>query len=152
MFLTPFLPDDRNPLSGLGFGVGASGGNVDGHGRFRLRSTVGQNTFFTFASGVTGPGHRTRLAPRPTTTWVLSDCLAEYTLTEEGLQKTSVRRDIAFRAWQVQASYILTGEKKGFTSPTPKRSFDPRNDGWGAVELAVRVGDFAAEPASIQLR
>ena len=43
------------------------------------------------------------------------------------------------------ASYILTGEKKGFTSPTPKKSFDPAKHGWGAFELAARVGDFSAE-------
>jgi phosphate-selective porin len=49
----------------------------------------------------------------------------------------------------VQLSYILTGEKKGFGSPTPKHNFDPLHrrsgGGWGAVELAVRVGDWEAE-------
>jgi phosphate-selective porin len=45
----------------------------------------------------------------------------------------------------VQVSYILTGEKKGFTSPTPKKAFDPLHGGWGAVELAARTGEFSAE-------
>jgi phosphate-selective porin OprO/OprP len=70
---------------------------------------------------------------------------AEYTVAEEGLQKGTVRRDIAFRAWQVQASYLLTGDKKGFTTLTPRKSFDPKNHGWGAVELALRTGDFSVE-------
>jgi phosphate-selective porin OprO/OprP len=56
-----------------------------------------------------------------------------------------VRRDIAFRAWQVQVAYLLTGERKGFTTLTPRKSFDPRNRRWGAFELAARVGDFSAE-------
>jgi hypothetical protein len=30
IFLTPFLPDAKSPLSGLGFGIGASSGNNDG--------------------------------------------------------------------------------------------------------------------------
>jgi phosphate-selective porin len=71
--------------------------------------------------------------------------LAEYGLTEEGLQKGNFRTDIGYRAWQVQAAYILTGENKGFTAPTPRRSFDPLHHGWGAIELAARVGDFSAE-------
>jgi phosphate-selective porin OprO/OprP len=143
IFLTPFQPDE-NALSGLGFGIGASSGNVDGEA-LPAYKTFGQNTFFSFASGVAEAGHRTRLAPG--TYYYLGSfgLLSEYGLTEEGLQKGTLRRDIAFRAWQVAGSYILTGEKKGFTSPTPKKNFDPRNHGWGAFELAVRVSDFSAE-------
>jgi phosphate-selective porin OprO/OprP len=144
IFLTPFLPATGNPLSGLGFGVGASDGSVSNIALPAYKSD-GQNTFVTFESGVASSGHRTRLAPQAYYYLGPFGLLSEYTLTEEGFQKTTVRRDIALRAWQVQATYILTGEHKSFTSPTPKRSFDPRNGGWGAVELAARVGDFAAE-------
>jgi phosphate-selective porin OprO/OprP len=144
LFLTPFKGGSENPLSGLGFGVGGAGGNVD---KIALPSykSFGQNTFVTFASGVASAGHRTSLAPQAYYYLGPFGLLTEYTLTEEGLQKGALRREIAFRAWQVQATYILTGERKGFTSPTPKKSFDPRNRGWGALELAARVGDFRAE-------
>ena len=143
LFLTPFQPDE-NFLSGLGFGIGASGGNVDG---ITLPSykDFGQNTFVTFASGVTSAGHRTRLTPQSYYYLGPFGLLAEYGLTEEGFQKGTLRRDIAFRSWQVAASYILTGERKGFNSLTPRKNFDPRNGGWGGVELAARVGDFNAE-------
>jgi phosphate-selective porin OprO/OprP len=144
IFLTPFQPDSHNPLNGLGVGVGASTGNIDGEALPSFKS-FGQNSFFPFASGVTEAGHRTRLAPQAYYYLGPFGVLAEYGLTEEGLQKGTVRRDIAFRAWQVQTSFLLTGEKKGFTSPTPKKNFDPHNHGWGALELAVRVGDFSAE-------
>jgi phosphate-selective porin OprO and OprP len=144
VFFNPFLGGGENPLSGLGFGIGASGGSVD---KLALPSykTVGQNNFVTFASGVTQAGHRTRLAPQALYYVGPFGLLAEYGLTEEGFQKAALRQDIAFRAWQVQVSYILTGERKGFTSPTPRRPFDPMNGGWGALELAARVGDFSAE-------
>ncbi len=144
IFLTPFQPEANNPLSGLGLGLGASTGSVDGEALPSYK-TFGQNTFFTFASGVTEAGHRTRLAPQAYYYLGPFGLLSEYGLTEEGLQKGTVRREIAFRAWQVGASFLLTGEKKGFASPTPKKNFDPGNRGWGAVELAVRVGDFSAE-------
>jgi phosphate-selective porin OprO/OprP len=72
--------------------------------------------------------------------------LTEYALNEEGFQKGTVRRNIAFRAYQAEASYILTGEKKSYGSPTPKRNFDPlHHGGWGAIELVVRLGDWEAE-------
>jgi phosphate-selective porin OprO/OprP len=144
VFLTPFLPDAKSPLNGLGVGIGATTGNVDGIA-LPAYKTFGQNTFFSFASGVTSVGHRTRLAPQAYYYLGAFGLLAEYTLAEEGFQKGTVRQDVAFRAWQVQASYILTGEKKGFVSPVPRKPFDPHNHSWGAVELAVRVSDFEAE-------
>jgi len=144
LFLTPFQGGSENPLSGLGFGIGGGGGNVD---KIALPSykTFGQNAFVTFASGVVSAGHRTTLAPQAYYYFGPFGLLSEYTLTEEGFQKGAVRRDIAFRAWQVEASYILTGEHKSFTSPTPRKAFDPKNRGWGAWEVAARVGDFSAE-------
>jgi phosphate-selective porin OprO/OprP len=144
LFLTPFLPDQNKYLQGLGFGLAATGGNVDGIALPSYK-TFGQNSFLTFASGVTSAGHRTRLAPQGYYYAGPFGLYAEYGLNEEEFQKSNVRRDIAFRAWQVQASYILTGEKKGFLSPTPNHNFDPLNHGWGAWEVAIRTGDFSID-------
>ena len=144
IFLTPFLPATGNPLRGLGFGVGASDGS-DSNIALPNYKTFGQNSFVTFQTGVASAGHRTRLAPQAYYYLGPFGLLSEYTLAEEGIQKGTVRRNIAFRAWQAQATFILTGERKSFTGLTPKRSFDPRNHGWGAVELAARVGEFVAE-------
>jgi phosphate-selective porin OprO and OprP len=144
IFLTPFQPDRNVLLNGLGIGIGATTGNDDGI-PLPAYKTFGQNTFFSFASGVTTAGHRTRLAPQAYYYAGPFGMLAEYTLSEEGFQKGAVRRDIAFRSWQVQAAYVLTGEKKGFVSPAPRKNFDPANHGWGAWELALRVSDFSAE-------
>ena len=134
------------PVHGLGFGIGASSGSVDGEA-LPAYKTFGQNTFITFASGVTEAGHRTRLAPQATYYLGPFGLLTEYGLTEEGLQKGNFRTDVAFRAWQVETSYILTGESKSFASPTPKHSFAPAPGGWGAWELAFRIGAFSADHA-----
>lgn len=146
IFLTPFATDNESPLRGLGFGIGTSSGNVDGEALPSYK-TFGQNSFLPFASGVTEAGHRTRLAPQAYYYAGPFGLYTEYGLTQEGLQKSGVRTNVGFRAWQVQASYILTGEKKGFTSPTPKKSFDPSHGGWGAWEVAVRTGEFSADQA-----
>jgi phosphate-selective porin OprO/OprP len=144
IFLTPFLPNSKSRLSGLGFGIGASTGGVDG---IPLPSykTFGQASFFSFASGVSSAGHRTRLAPQAYYYLGPVGLLAEYTRAEEGFQKEALRRTIALRAWQIQAACLLTGEKKSFTTLTPRHDFDPRKHTWGAFELAVRTGEFSVE-------
>jgi phosphate-selective porin OprO/OprP len=144
VFLTPFEPMEQGPLRGLGFGAGASGGSVD-NVSLPSYKTAGQNTFLGFNSGVTSAGHRSRLTPQAYYYLGPFGVLAEYVRTEEGFQKAAVRQNITLRAWQTEASFILTGEHKGFFSPTPRKPFDPLHGGWGAVEIAARVGDFSAE-------
>jgi phosphate-selective porin OprO/OprP len=144
LFFTPFAPDDKNVLRGLGFGMGATSGSVDGIALPSYK-TFGQNAFITFASGVSSDGHRDRYAPQAYYYLGPFGLLTEYGVTEEGFQKGTARHDIAFRAWQVELSYILTGEHKVFGTLTPRKNFDPRNHGWGAVELAVRTGQFGAD-------
>jgi len=141
IFATPFAPDENHPLQGLGFGLGVTGGNVDGEA-LPSYSTFGQNIFFTFASGVTEAGHRTRLQPQLYYYLKGFGLLSEYGKNEEGLQKGTFRTDMGLRAWQVETSYILTGEKKGFGPATPRHVFDPKNGGWGEWELAFRIGGF----------
>ena len=143
IFTTPFQPNE-NFLSSLGFGFAAQGGNVDGV-TLPAYKTVGQNTFFNFNSGVISAGHRTTIAPQAFYYLGPFGLLAEDTVSEEGFQKGTVRRDVAFRSWQVQASYVLTGEKKSYGSPNPKHPFDPRNGHWGAFEIAARTGDFRVD-------
>lgn len=145
LFLTPFQPNQKSLLQGLGFGLAASGGNTDGQALPSYK-TFGQESFFTLASGVTAAGHETRIAPQGYYYLGPFGLLGEYTVAEEGFQKGTVRREIAFRAYNCEISYILTGEKKTFGGPTPKRNFDPlHHGGWGAIELALRVDDWHAE-------
>lgn len=142
IFFNPLNPEVAN----LGFGIGASSGSVDGEALPSYK-TFGQSTFFSFASGVAEGGHRTRLAPGAYYYMGAFGLFSEYGLTEEDLQKGTTRADFGFRAYQVAGSYILTGEKKSYASPTPKKNFDPKNGGWGALEVAIRTGEFTADHA-----
>ena len=141
---TPFQPNSGHVLSGLGVGIAATTGPVDGLALPSYK-TFGQTTFFTFAAGVTSAGHRTRVAPQASYTWGPYGVLAEYTLSEEGFEKGAVRRDIALRSWQVAGSWLLTGEKKVYGTLVPIRPFNPKQHRWGAVEVALRVSDFAVD-------
>ena len=42
------------------------------------------------------------------------------------------------RAWQVAASYVLTGESASFRGVTPRNPLEPGAGTWGAFEVAAR--------------
>jgi phosphate-selective porin OprO/OprP len=144
IFATPFEPNEGF-LRGLGFGAAGSGGSDD-NVPLPSYKTVGQNNFMFYNSGVSLSGRRTRWTPQAFYYLGPFGVFSEYVRTDEGMQKGNVRHNIGYRSWQVAASYILTGENKSYFSPTPRKSFDPLHGGWGAVEIAARLGDFTADP------
>jgi phosphate-selective porin OprO/OprP len=51
-------------------------------------------------------------------------------------------------AWQVAGSYVLTGENATYNGVAPRADFRPSKEGgwgWGAWELAARVGELAID-------
>ena len=59
-------------------------------------------------------------------------------------------------AWQIAASYVLTGENASFKGVIPRSDFSLGEGGWGAFEVAARYGQlridddvfpFYADPA-----
>jgi phosphate-selective porin OprO/OprP len=48
-------------------------------------------------------------------------------------------------AWQVAASYVLTGEKASYRSVTPAHSLERSQGHWGAVEIAVRYSELRVD-------
>lgn len=57
----------------------------------------------------------------------------------------SVTENFTNFAWQIAASYILTGEKNSFKLIKPKRPFQPSNGGWGALQIAARAGQLSLD-------
>ena len=49
-------------------------------------------------------------------------------------------------AWQVAGSIVLTGERASYKGVTPKKPFDLKNGGWGALELAGRYSVLRIDP------
>lgn len=45
-------------------------------------------------------------------------------------------------AWQIAATYLLTGEDSSFKGVKPKNDFDLDKGGWGAWELALRYSEM----------
>ncbi len=141
----PFQPNE-NLLSGLGFGVGAQGsGNVDGVA-LPAYKTVGQNTFFNFASGVISGGYRTTgRAPGLLLRWSVRPSRRGHSdgrriPEEHGAQ----RRGISLLA----GSGVLCpdGRKRKAAGVRIRsiRLIVPTTAG-GAFEIAARTGDFRVD-------
>ena len=45
-------------------------------------------------------------------------------------------------AWQLAASYVVTGEDNSFQGVKPRQPFNPYNGTWGALQLAFRWSEL----------
>lgn len=139
VFLQPFLRTQLTPLRGLGFGVAGSYG--DHLGALPSYKTPGQQSLYAYTNGVTADGTQYRVDPQFFYYWGPFGILGEYVLSSQKI--SSSRRNpgharLDNTAWQVQASWFLTGEANTFKSPVPLNPFLV-DGGWGAFELAARV-------------
>lgn len=153
LFAEPFR-NDPGPLQNLGFGIAAShgskfGSSVGTGGVLPQYRTPGQNTFFQYAANVAASGEHTRISPQAH--WYVGSfgALAEYITSEQAVALGGVEADVENRAWQLVASYVLTGEDASFRGVTkPSRPFTLGGEGWGAFELAARYGTLTIDDAA----
>jgi phosphate-selective porin OprO and OprP len=144
LFARPFKRTSVTLLRGLGLGVAGTFGHENGAAP--AYTTIGQQPFFSFASGVIASGTRTRVAPQGYYYWGPFGMLGEYVLSAEDVGKGTVGATLRNSAWQVAGSYVLTGEQASYTGVVPDRPFDLRAGGWGALELAARVSRLDVDP------
>jgi phosphate-selective porin OprO/OprP len=155
VFVQPFKNGNLRPL---GFGVAASTGFERGStaspGLPSYR-TPGQQTLFRYNSSASTPannvhadGKRLRLSPQGYYYTGPLGLLGEYVISRSEVTRAGVTAELEHTAWQAVGSYFLTGEKAGFRSPAPKRPFDLKEGGLGAVELVGRYGELNLDEAS----
>jgi phosphate-selective porin OprO/OprP len=159
VFLTPFRPSDNEWLKGLGVGFGATYGHQC-CSTTSVYKTWGQSNWFSYNSGVTASGERTRLDVQGYYYWRHLGLMAEYAQDDHALNLVSVgnkgiptsRTDnFTDTGYMVQASYFLTGENSSYGWVKPLRPFDPRIGQWGALDLAARVSNVATQTRQFQL-
>ncbi len=151
VFTHPFKHSSIDPLKGLGFGISGTYGRHAG--TLRNYVTLGQEQFFTWNTGagsseatrnITAGGALWRLSPQGYYYWGPFGLLGEYVISSQKIRRDAggapTRATIQNTAWQVAASWFLTGEENTFGRVQPKRNLDPANGGWGAWEIAARVG------------
>jgi len=127
--------------------------------------TEGQNTFFRYSSSAVADGERFRISPQAHYYYASLGLLGEYALVEQhvslasggspsagGVSETGVvdntvilpgtKEKLSHEAWQVAASYLVTGEEASFKGVKPSTPFDLLTGGWGAWELVARYSEM----------
>ncbi len=159
LFLTPFRPSDNQWLKGLGVGFGATYGH-ECCSTTSVYKTWGQSNWFSYNSGVTASGERTRLDVQGYYYWRHLGLMAEYAQDDHALNLvskgskgilTSRTDNFTDTGYMVQASYFLTGENSSYGWVKPLHPFDPRNGEWGALDVAARISNVATQTRQFQL-
>jgi len=150
LFALPFGNSDSFVLRGFGVGIAGTHGSFDGTTAQPLvpsYKTPAQSTFFAYRGGTVTPvlanGTRDRIGPQ--FYWYAGrfGLLGEYTHQSQDVVRTTVaagRKTATFdtSAWQLQASWFLTGEEESFRGFKPNNVFSLDNHTWGAFELVAR--------------
>jgi len=149
LFLHPFRHTQVALLDGLGVGIAGTYGDERGTTIDAFKSTF-QNVFFSFNSTVSASGSRYRFSPQMNYYQGPIGFFSEFVQNgQELVNKPTAKKSkptyttLTNSAWQVTASYVLTGENATYNGVTPCGDFSPfGGGGWGAWELAARVGEL----------
>jgi phosphate-selective porin OprO/OprP len=155
VFIQPFQSGGFRPFGlGIAASTGFERGSTAASGLPSYR-TPGQQILFRYNSSTTTPatnvyadGKRTRLSPQGYYYSGPLGVLGEYVISRNEVTRAGVTAELEHTAWQALGSFFLTGEKAGFRSPAPRKPFDLKEGGFGAVELVGRYGELSLDEAS----
>jgi phosphate-selective porin OprO/OprP len=158
LFAHPFATSDQLALQGLGIGIAGTYTDQAGTAAQPLLPTFrtpAQATFFRYRAGATptlADGERTRLAPQFYYYVGSFGLLGEYTeVSQEVVRSTGTGTragTVDSTAWQLAATWFLTGEEASFRGIKPNSVFSIGNDGWGAFELAARYHQLSIDDSA----
>jgi phosphate-selective porin OprO/OprP len=129
---------------GLGLAISASTGKATGAASLpSFRTQTLQQPYFSYltgTAGAVGDGTRTRYSPQVWYFYKAFGGWSEYVHTETPIRRGLVADDIAHDAWQVAASWVITGENAtdAGAGVRPRNNFDFGNGNWGALQVAAR--------------
>jgi len=155
LFAHPFAESEHFALRGLGLGIAGTYTDQQGTTTQPLLPsyrTPAQATFFRYRTGATptlADGERTRLAPQFYYYVGSFGLLGEYTQVSQDVAQatpTGLRAGtVDSTAWQLAASWFLTGEEASFRGFKPNSEFVLGQDTWGAFELAARYHELSID-------
>ena len=153
VFFQPFKQSDTDALRGFGFGVSGSYSTISSNANGLPSGFVtdGQQQFFTYTNNVVANGAHWRVSPQAYYYFGPVGLLAEYAISEQEVTRGALSRTLRNTAWQVSGQWVLTGEDASFSGIVPRKSFDPRNGGWGAWQLVARYATLDVDDAAFPL-
>lgn len=145
IFTQPFKKGDLSALEDLGIGFAVSSGDHDGttsSPALPSYKTAGQQTFFSYTPATGTPyayGKSFRISPQAYWYFNSVGLLCEYILSTQRVKKNgSSDKELTNDAWQIAASYVLTGEKPSYKGVVPKGPY-------GAWEIALRYSELSID-------
>jgi phosphate-selective porin OprO/OprP len=140
VFAHPFMHSD-SVLKGLGLGVSGTWGQPKNNALPSLVSD-GQQKILTYNTGVVATGDSYRIYPQMYWYWKGLGMMGEYLISSQQLQNGAVNARQENSAWNVNVSYVLTGEENSFFGIKPEHAFDPSAGTWGAWQVAARWSEL----------
>lgn len=146
--LTPFAKANIPALKKLTLGAGVTyAPEVNGLGSY---ADANQQRFFewnTKAKSFLAGGSQTRFVPNVQYFWGPFGLYGEAALSTIQVKPSATGsiRDLTNSGWQIASSYVVTGEDNSFRAISPRRKFSPSTGGWGALQVAGRVGQLTID-------
>ena len=148
LFALPFAESDIFALRGFGIGIASTYTDQEGTTSQTLLPTFrtsAQAPFFQYRTGATATianGSRVRLAPQLYYYAGSLGLMGEYTHDSQDVSRfvgAAYREDtMDTYAWQLTASWFLTGEEEAYRGYKPNSIFSLEKRTWGAWELVAR--------------
>ena len=153
LIVRPFNKLTTSPLKGLGLAISGSTGSATGAAAlpsFRTQSL--EQPYFSYA-GAEADGTRTRYSPQAFYYYKAFGGFGEYVHTQTPVRKGPDREEISHDAWQLAASYVLTGETAtdAGIGVRPRANFDFGNGNFGAFQIAARYHTLKVDDRAFTL-
>lgn len=173
LFAHPFQHTGYSWLEGLGIGIAGTVGDPSQQALRAQATPLGRTTYLDYANTyvrtpATGTdaavnfaapvadGDRHRIYPQAY--WYAGPfgVMAEYVISSQhlsGITKAGTPLNIKQdnTAWQVLASYVVTGEDNSFGPIKPIQNFNPLDGKWGALQFAARWSEIDIDESTFQL-
>jgi phosphate-selective porin OprO/OprP len=165
----PFQHSGYSWAEGFGLGIAGSWERPSRQALAAQKTPIGRTTYLdytklrsTFADDGTTAATKALLADGvhyrvyPQAYWYAGPfgVMGEYVLSAQNVVNRDgrpVRTQLNNSAWQVQLSYVLTGEDNTFQSVKPMRPFNPLEGSWGAFQVAGRWSEFNVDNSAFTI-
>lgn len=161
VFAFPFQHSGYDWLEGLGIGIAGSMGDAMKETISKQATPIGRGTYLDYANtlaGFTTPvsdGSTYRVYPQAY--WYAGPFgfIGEYVISRQNLSSfkgtQAVNVEQINSAWNVTASYVVTGEDNSFSGVKPFAPFNPFEGHWGALQLAARWSELDVDDSTFQI-
>jgi phosphate-selective porin OprO and OprP len=147
LFAHPWRGNKDHVLERLGIGSSFTYGTQQNQSPSAY-TTTGLQRWFSYRSGVTNDGTVFRFSPQGYWYFKSVGLLAEYAASRHDLVMGQQAATLTNYSWQVLANWVVTGEQASYGAVVPAKNFDWKAGNWGALELALRIGELRVDEAA----